>query len=101
LKSLTLSEGLPLFLVLRKAEVRRTPLPGSWVVRMTYSVCTDTGMLTPHARIAVPLSPQRRSAAGLHHLYPHEHHGKEEVERQLRCRKKDQHHVEDCGDDGV
>src|SRR5215204_2913063 len=30
------------------------------VVRSPYAVCADTGMLTPHARIAVPLSPQRR-----------------------------------------
>src|SRR5215212_4834367 len=35
------------------------------VVLSPYAVCADTGMLTPHARIAVPLSPQRRSAAGL------------------------------------
>src|SRR5215211_3928971 len=65
LKSLTLPQVPPLFLVLRIPEVRKTPLPGSWVVRSPYGVCTDTGMLTPHARIAVPLSPQRRSAAGL------------------------------------
>src|SRR5919107_2874358 len=65
LKSRALPQVSPLFLVLSLPEVRRTPLPGSWVVRTLYGVCADTGMLTAHARIAVPLSPQRRSAAGL------------------------------------
>ena len=47
------------------SELPRMHLLGSWVVSSSYAVCADTGMLTPHARIAVPLSPQRRSAAGL------------------------------------